>query len=101
MQPTLLSSLRFVPVPNTVMLSNVINDRFELLSEYEEISELRDILLQTDLHHTIFRANHSSNTVAIEGRLPKDKERILYDLNLLLLSNNLDRTRPSPIPLAM
>jgi len=101
MQPELLSALRFVPAPYTIMLSNVLNDSFELLSEYEEIGELKDILSKTELLHTVFRANHSSNAVILEGRLPKDKERILYHLNLLLLSNNLDRSRPSPMPLAM
>lgn len=101
MQPRLLSALRFVPVPHTTMLSNIINNQFDLLSEYDEIRELRDILSRTDLSHTVFRANHSSNAVPIEGRLPKDKEQILYTLNLLLLSNNLDRNHPSPVPMAM
>jgi radical SAM superfamily enzyme YgiQ (UPF0313 family) len=101
MQPRILSVLRFVPVPHTTMLSNVINDQFDLLSEYDEIRELRNILSRTELNQTVFRANHSSNTVPIEGRLPKDKEQILYNLNLLLLSNNLDRIHPSPVPMAM
>jgi radical SAM superfamily enzyme YgiQ (UPF0313 family) len=101
MQPALLSALRFVPAPYTVMLSNVANESFVLLSEYEEISELKNIISKTDLQHTVFRANHSSNAAVIEGRLPKDKERILYSLNLLLLSNRLDLTKPSAMPLAM
>jgi radical SAM superfamily enzyme YgiQ (UPF0313 family) len=101
MQPRILSALRFVPVPHTTMLSNIINNRFELLSEYDEIRELRDILSRTELSKTVFRANHSSIAVPIEGRLPKDMEQILYKLNLLLLSNNLDRIHPSPVPMAM
>ena len=47
---------------------------------------------------TVFRANHSSNVVPIEGRLPHDKERLLAGLDGLLAGGGLDRESPGPTP---
>jgi len=101
MQPRILSALRYVPVPYTSLLSAIVEERFSLLSEYEEVMELRDIIRECDLKQTVFRANHSSNAVPLEARLPADKDKLLFELNLLLLSNSLDRENPGQFPLAM
>jgi hypothetical protein len=36
--------------------------------------------------------------VPLEGRLPKDKPRLLAQLDALLASGHLDTTSPGPIP---
>jgi len=94
MQPRLLSALRFVEVPNTKMF-----DGYKTCSEYEAVSELRDIISGLELNRTVFRANHRSNPVPLEGRFPHDKQILLNLLDRQLQSGDLDKNGPGMTPL--
>jgi radical SAM superfamily enzyme YgiQ (UPF0313 family) len=94
MQPRLLSALRLVSTPNTPLYQN----GFQMISEYGAISELRELIGNLELDSTVFRADHSSNIVPLEGRFPKDKQRLLAQLDALLASGQLDRTSPGRLP---
>jgi len=52
-----------------------------------------------DLHNTVFRANHSSNVVPLEARLPRDQPRLLAELDALLAAGRLDADGPGRMPL--
>jgi hypothetical protein len=69
------------------------------LTEWQAVDELRNILERLDLESTVFRANHASNVVPLEGRLPRDKVRLLAEIRSLLASRQLDRLSPGPMPL--
>ena len=99
MQPRLLSALRVIPIEGTELYEDVSAGRFVQLSEYGVVRELRDLMAGLELAGTVFRANHASNVVPLEGRLPRDKERLLADLDCLLDSGTLDRDSPGPLPL--
>ncbi|MDD5597641.1 MAG: radical SAM protein [Victivallaceae bacterium] len=94
MQPILLSALRFVEVPNTRMF-----DGFKTVSEYEAVKELRDIIAGLELRKTIFRANHRSNPIPLEGRFPNNKQDLLDLLDAQLASGELDKNGPGMTPL--
>lgn len=98
MQPRLLSCLRLVPVPGTPLPRWIASGRFRQLTEEESVRELRDILAGLDLRRTVFRADHSSNILALSGRLPKDKDSLLAELDELLRCGVLDRSGPGPMP---
>ena len=51
-----------------------------------------------DLQKTVFRANHSSNIVPLEARFPRDKHRLIAELDDLLKSNTLHADSPGPMP---
>lgn len=99
MQPRLLSALRVVPVPGTELHDDVRKGSFVQLTEFQTVQELRLILEQLELTNTIFRANHASNIVPLEGRFPRDRPRLLADLDTLLKSGTLDRNSPGAMPL--
>lgn len=84
MQPSRLSFLTTMIVPNTPMMNWVGNGSFEPLTERENIRELRDIVAGLELNGCVIRATHRSNVVPVEGRLPKDKLRILDELGAAL-----------------
>lgn len=91
MQPRLLSALRFVEVPGTAMY-----DGYRPVTEHGAACELVRLLRGLELERTVFRANHSSNPVPLEGRLPKDRDALVSALESLL--PRLDRTGPGPLP---
>ena len=63
--------------------------------------ELRHIVARLNLTNTVFRANHTSNVVPLEGTLPRDQARLLAELDALLESGELDRDSPGPAPRAL
>jgi len=99
MQPRLLSALRFIPVPNTELYQEIMAGRFDLLTEREAVSELRALVANLQLSGTVFRANHRSNVVPLEARFPRDRERLVAELDGLLASGMLDAETPGPMPL--
>jgi hypothetical protein len=100
-QPRLLSALRVIPVPGTALRHEIAAGCFEELSEFEAVSELRALIAGLELSRTVFRANHASNVVPLEGTLPRDRARLLAELDSLLESGRLDRDSPGPAPLAL
>lgn len=99
MQPRLLSALRVVPVPGTELFEDVSAGRFMQLTEYDIVRELRSVISLLDLNNTVFRANHSSNVVPIEARFPRDKSKLLADLDEILASGLLNKHSPGAMPL--
>jgi radical SAM superfamily enzyme YgiQ (UPF0313 family) len=94
MQPRLLSALRLIVTPNTPLAVN----GFKMLAEYDAVAEIREMIAGLELEQTVFRADHSSNIVPLEGRFPKDKQRLLDRLDELLSSGRLDKQSPGPLP---
>ena len=99
MQPRLLAALRVVPVPGTELHDEVQSGKFQQISEQQTVQEVRDLLAHLQLTNTVFRANHSSNVVPLEGRLPHDRARLVTGLDQLLQSGRLDRASPGATPL--
>jgi radical SAM superfamily enzyme YgiQ (UPF0313 family) len=93
MQPRLLSALRFVEVPGSKMFTG-----YETVSEYEAVCELRKMIEHLELERTVFRANHASNPVPMEGRFPNDKSNLISGLDKLISSGGLNRKGPGQLP---
>lgn len=81
MQPRYASFLTLMLVPGTELAARAGRGEFELLDPIECLGELREIVRGLELEKTIFRTNHASNFLALEGTLGKDKERILNELD--------------------
>lgn len=94
MQPRLLSALRLIVTPNTPLAVN----GFQMLTEHEAAVEMREIIAGLELRQTVFRADHSSNIVPLEARLPRDKARLISELDILLQSGRLDKESPGRLP---
>ncbi len=92
MQPRLLSALRFVDVPGTAMPAG-----FKPVSEHGVIVEMIRMLRGLELEKTVFRANHTSNPIPLEGRLPRDRDALVAGLEALL--PGLDRVGPGDLPM--
>jgi len=81
MQPKLLSFLSLMLVPGTPLYEEYRKGRFNPIDSKDLLIESYEILKGLDCKQTIFRCNHASNYLPLEGRLPADKDRLLRDLS--------------------
>jgi radical SAM superfamily enzyme YgiQ (UPF0313 family) len=84
MQPRYLSFLSLMVIPDTLLEEEVARGDFEELNAVQMLEESRAIIEGLQLSKTIFRSNHASNYLPLEGVFPKDKGRLLQDLNAAL-----------------
>ena len=84
MQPRYLSFLSLMLIPGTPLFAATQNGSFEELDTIGLLKETRDIIAGLNLTKTIFRCDHASNYLSLEGRFPADKERLLVMLDAAL-----------------
>lgn len=80
MQPRYLSFLSLMLIPGTPLYEERTNGLFRELSAQELLQEMYDIIAGLDLKKTIFRTDHASNYLPLEGRFPVDKNRLLDEI---------------------
>ena len=77
MQPRYLSFLSVMLIPGTPLFGDAHKGHFQELTAQELLDETYAIVKGLELEKTIFRTNHASNYLPLEGRFPQDKERLL------------------------
>lgn len=84
MDPEYLSLLTLTVVPGTPIAALAARGEFALPSIEGMLGELRAIVAGSRLSAAVFRTNHASNYLALEGRLPRDRERIVATVDRAL-----------------
>jgi len=84
MQPRLLSALTLMVVPGTPLWALAQSGRFQLPSPTGILQELRLLMEGLDLRKCVFRANHASSYLPLEGSLPRDHQALLSALDAAL-----------------
>ena len=77
MQPRYLSFLSLMIIPGTPLAEEAISGNFKELNPLELLKESYEIIKGLNLKKTIFRSNHASNYLSLEGTFPKDKTMML------------------------
>jgi radical SAM superfamily enzyme YgiQ (UPF0313 family) len=80
MQPRYLSFLSLMLIPGTPLAEEALRGEFVELDSLEMLKEAHDIISGLELERTVFRSNHASNYLALEGTFPKDKKALLENL---------------------
>ena len=62
----------------------MMSGRFRLPDQMELLRELRTLVAGLGANRTQLSANHASNYFAHEGRLPRDRERLLATIDQAL-----------------
>ena len=75
MDPEFLSVLTLTVVAGTPTATLAARGQFELPSIERMLEELRTIVAESRPTGAIFRTNHASNYLPLEGRLPRDRDR--------------------------
>lgn len=85
MDPDYFSMLTLMLVEGTALYQQWNSGTFQLLNAEEMLAELRLVIEHLNgLTHCVFRTNHASNYLPLQGALPGDKVRLLADLNAAL-----------------
>jgi len=84
MDPEFLSALTLTIIPDTPIHRMMEKGRFELPSIPGLLKELRTMVDESRPTEAIFRTNHASNYLPIEGRLPRDRETIVATIDKAL-----------------
>ncbi|MFC1639735.1 radical SAM protein [Gemmatimonadota bacterium] len=84
MDPEFLSALTLTIIPETPIHRMMEKGRFDLPSIPGLLKELRTMVDESRLTAAIFRTNHASNYLPIEGRLPRDRETIVATIDKAL-----------------
>lgn len=84
MDPEFLSLLTLTVVPGTPIAQLAARGEFELPSIERMLEELRTIVALSAPTGSVFRTNHASNYLALEGRLPRDRDRIVETVDRAL-----------------
>jgi len=77
MQPRYLSFLSLMVISGAPLAGEVHKGDFKELTSIELLKESFAIIEGLDLKKTIFRSDHASNHLALEGAFPKDKRMLL------------------------
>ncbi len=80
MNPRYLSFLSVMSVEGTPLTRRIQKGEFVELTPSQTLEEMKRIITNLDLKGTIFRSNHASNYLALSGRFPNDKERLLSEI---------------------
>jgi radical SAM superfamily enzyme YgiQ (UPF0313 family) len=84
MDPRFLSLLTLTVIPGLPLAKLEGTGRFELPGVEALLREARTFIARTAPTDAIFRTNHASNYLPLEGRLPRDRDRLLALLDAAL-----------------
>jgi radical SAM superfamily enzyme YgiQ (UPF0313 family) len=75
--PQHVGALSLMLIPGTPLYADWKNGRFTPLAPLELLQELRTMIEHTNLSQGLFYANHASNYLPLQVRLPRDKNKAL------------------------
>jgi hypothetical protein len=84
MDPEFLSALTLTIIPGTPIHRMMEKGKFELPEIPDLLREMRTIVAESNPTSAIFRTNHASNYLPIEGRLPRDRDSIVSTIDSAL-----------------
>lgn len=86
--------LTILPAPGTPMFQDTVNGKFIPLNNREVEQELKILLENTDCKSPcVFRSNHASNHLVLAGTLPRDKDRMIAEVDAAMAGDRHNRRR--------
>ena len=84
MDPEFLSALTLTIIPGTPIHRMMEKGHFELPTISGLLEEMRTMVAEAQPTCAIFRTNHASNYLPVEGRLPRDRDSIVSTIDAAL-----------------
>jgi radical SAM superfamily enzyme YgiQ (UPF0313 family) len=94
MDPDYAGALTLTLLPGTELYEEWERGDFELITPFDSLKELRVLVEKTTFTNCFFSSMHASNYYAIRGSMPKDKEKVLKQLDAILSNKDPRLLRP-------
>jgi radical SAM superfamily enzyme YgiQ (UPF0313 family) len=92
--PDYAGALTLTMVPGTPLYEQWKQGEFHLISPLRSLEELKIIIENSDFTDCFFSSMHASNYFSVRGHLPRDKERMLREINGVLVARDPSLLRP-------
>ena len=87
-------ALTLTLVPGTPLYEQWQKGEFHPISPFQSLEELKAILEESNFTDCFFSSMHASNYFSVRGRLPQDKQRMLQELEDILVKRDPSRLKP-------
>ena len=94
MDPDYAGALTLTLIPETELYKECERGEFELITPFDSLRELKGLVERSTFTNCFFSSMHASNYFAIRGTMPKDKDKILKQLDALLSRKDPHMLRP-------
>lgn len=94
MDPDFAGALTLTLVPGTPLYEEVKRGEFELITPFDSLRELKGLVEHSTFTNCFFSSMHASNYFAIRGTMPKDRDKMLKQLDTLLSRKDPRLLRP-------
>jgi hypothetical protein len=81
-------------VPGTPLYEQWERNEFHPLSPFQSLEELKLIIENSNFTDCFFSSMHASNYLSVRGKLPRDKERMLREIEKVLAARDPSLLRP-------
>lgn len=78
--PQQIAALTLMVLGNTPLGQDEQNGKFNMIGPTMILEELYTLVSHLNVNRSQFFANHASNYLPLSGRLPKDKKRLLFEI---------------------
>jgi radical SAM superfamily enzyme YgiQ (UPF0313 family) len=92
--PKYVGALTLTLVPGTPLYEEWGRNEFHPLSPFKSLEELKSIAENSSFTDCFFSSMHASNYLAVRGKLPQDRERMLKQLTKVLATRDPSLLRP-------
>ncbi|MFO8010518.1 MAG: radical SAM protein [Dehalococcoidia bacterium] len=92
--PEFAGALTLTPVPGTPLYDDIKEGKFQLISPFQSLEELRIMIANSEFTSCFFSSMHASNYLSVRGKLPQDKDRMLGQINSILEKKDQSMLRP-------
>lgn len=94
MDPDYAGALTLTLIPETELYREWESGRFEMITPFDSLRELKTMVEHSTFSNCFFSSMHASNYFSIRGSMPKDKGKILRQLQALLSRRDPNMLRP-------
>jgi radical SAM superfamily enzyme YgiQ (UPF0313 family) len=94
MDPEFAGALTLTLIPGTALYEEYRRGDFELITPFDSLGELKGLVENSTFTNCFFSSMHASNYFAVRGTMPRDKDRVLRELNTLLSRKDPRLLRP-------
>ena len=92
--PEYVGALTLTFVPGTPLCGQWERGEFHPLSPFQSLEELKLIIENSNFTDCFFSSMHASNYLSVRGKLPRDKERMLREIEKVLAARDPFLLRP-------